>query len=103
MSDLARRDFLSAGALLAAATTMASLHERAAHAGDPSFLNNVPEPLLSGKELPAFKFALEKSQGKVIGNSSGQEATVEELPISQGIASVALRAIPQSDAFVSPR
>jgi len=32
-------------------------------AGDPSFMNNVPDPLLSGKELRTFKFALEKSKG----------------------------------------
>ncbi len=36
--------------------------------GDPSFRNNVPDPLLAGKELPSFKFELEKSQ--VIGNEN---------------------------------
>ena len=54
--------------------------------GDNSFRNNVPDPLLSGKELPAFKFELEKSKGKVLGNSFGKEVTVEQLPISKGIA-----------------
>jgi hypothetical protein len=49
--------------------------------GDISFQNNTPDPLLSGKELPSFKFELEKSKGKVIGNSFGKEATVEQLPI----------------------
>src|SRR5262245_56788451 len=63
-------------------------------AGDPSFLNNVPDPLLSGKELPTFKFALEKSAGKVIGNSYGKEATVTQLPISRGIAGVSMRLEP---------
>ena len=52
--------------------------------------NNVPDPLLSGKELPTFKFELEKSAGKVIGNSVGREATVEQLPISKGIAGVSM-------------
>jgi len=33
--------------------------------GDNSFRNHVPDPLLSGKELPTFKFELEKSKGKV--------------------------------------
>jgi oxalate decarboxylase len=47
------------------------------------FKNNVPDPLLSGKELPAFKFALEQPQGKVVGGSFGKEATVEELPFSK--------------------
>jgi oxalate decarboxylase len=60
-------------------------------AGDPSFMNNVPDPALSGKDLPTFKFALEKSDGKVIGDSYGKEATVTQLPISKGIAGVSMR------------
>jgi oxalate decarboxylase len=51
---------------------------------------NVPDPLLAGKELPTFKFELEKSAGKVIGGSVGREATVEQLPISKGIAGVSM-------------
>ncbi|MCE9548185.1 MAG: cupin domain-containing protein [Planctomycetia bacterium] len=51
---------------------------------------NAPDPLLSGPELPSFKFALEKSVGKTIGNSVGREATVEQLPISKGIAGVSM-------------
>ena len=39
---------------------------------------NEPDPLLSGKVLPTFKFELEKSVGKVIGKSVGKEATVCE-------------------------
>src|SRR4029079_9880618 len=58
------------------------------------FQNNVPDPLLSGKELPTFKFELEKSKGKVIGNSFGREATVEQLPISKGIAGVSMQLEP---------
>ena len=57
-------------------------------------MNNVPDPLLSGKELPTFKFALEKSEGRVIGGSFGKEATVEQLPISKGIAGVSMRLEP---------
>src|SRR6201981_3887324 len=62
--------------------------------GDGSFRNNVPDPLLSGKELPAFKFELEKSKGKILGNSFGKEATVEQLPISKGIAGVSMQLEP---------
>ena len=62
--------------------------------GDPSFMNNVPDPTLAGKDLPTFKFALEKSDGKVIGNSYGKEATVTQLPISKGIAGVSMRLEP---------
>ena len=51
-------------------------------------------PALAGKELPTFKFALEKSEGKVIGNSYGKEATVTQLPISKGIAGVSMRLEP---------
>ena len=39
-----------------------------------------------GKELPTFKFELEKSEGRVMGGSYGKEATVAQLPISKGIA-----------------
>jgi oxalate decarboxylase len=93
MSDFQRREFLSGAAALAAATT-ATMAARRAEGGDPSFMNNVPDPVLSGKELPTFKFALDKSPGKVIGNSYGKEATVEQLPISKGIAGVSMKIEP---------
>src|SRR5207237_1997048 len=83
-------DFLTGAAALAAATTAALIGARRVAAGDPSFMNNVPDPLLSGKELPTFKFALEKSKAKVIGKSTAREATVEEFPISKGIAGVSM-------------
>jgi oxalate decarboxylase len=62
--------------------------------GDNSFRNNLPDPLLSGQELPTFKFELEKSKGKVLGNSFGKEVTVEQLPISKGIAGVSMQLEP---------
>jgi oxalate decarboxylase len=91
MSDVQRRDVLIGTVGLAAATLAAT---KPAEAGDPSFMNNVPDPVLSGDELPTFKFALEKSAGKVIGNSYGKEATVTQLPISKGIAGVSMRLEP---------
>src|SRR5712672_2598488 len=90
MSNLPRRDFLAGTAAFAAGVTAALAGTRRVEAGDPSFMNNVPDPLLSGKELPAFKFALEKSKAKVIGKSTAREATVEEFPISKGIAGVSM-------------
>ncbi len=91
MTAFARRDFLATAAAFAAAATTAVLTgDREARSGDPSFMNNVPDPLLAGKELPTFKFALEKSEGKVIGNSTGKEATVVQLPMSKGIAGVSM-------------
>src|SRR5215203_4402565 len=59
-----------------------------------TFWNNVPDPVTSGVELPPFKFALEQSTGKVIGGSFGKEATVEQLPISKGLAGVSMRLEP---------
>src|SRR5271170_1542199 len=94
MSNFHRRDFLAGAAAIAAATTAALAGTRRTEAGDPSFMNNVPDPLLSGKDLPTFKFALEKSEGKVIGKSFGKEATVEQLPISKGIAGVSMKIEP---------
>src|SRR6201995_4770210 len=91
MSQFPRRDFLAGAAAMAAAGIMPV---NPAMAGDESFMNNVPDPLLAGKELPTFKFELEKSTGKVIGNSSGKEATVLQLPISKGIAGVSMRLEP---------
>lgn len=61
---------------------------------DLTFQNNVPDPVASGKELPTFKFALEKSEGKVVGGSFGKEATVAQLPISKGLAGVSMRLEP---------
>ena len=52
--------------------------------GDLSFQNNVPDPLLSGKELPAFKFELEKSKGKALGGSFGKEASIPPRYLLQG-------------------
>src|SRR5579871_653132 len=93
MSDIQRRDFLAASGLAAAVTAVLT-SPRSAAAGDPSFLNNVPDRILADKELPTFKFELEKSEGKVIGGSYGKEATVEQLPISKGIAGVSMRIEP---------
>jgi oxalate decarboxylase len=56
--------------------------------GHLSFQNNVPDPVASEKELPTFKFELEKSEDRVIDGSYGKEATVLQLPISKGIAGV---------------
>src|SRR5438067_10657742 len=94
MSNPQRRDFLTGAAAFAAGVTAALAGTKRVQAGDPSFMNNVPDPLVSGKELPTFKFALEKSKAKVIGQSSAQEATVEQLPISKGIAGVSMQIAP---------
>jgi oxalate decarboxylase len=91
MSDPQRRDFLAAAGTVSLAALATALP---AAGGDPSFMNNVPDPTLAGKDLPTFKFALEKSEGKVIGNSYGKEATVTQLPISKGIAGVSMRLEP---------
>src|ERR1700733_14024645 len=91
MSSVDRRQSLGATFAASAAGLVAT---STATAGDTSFSNNVPDPLLSGHELPTFKFALEKSEGKVIGNSFGKEATVEQLPISKGIAGVSMKLEP---------
>jgi oxalate decarboxylase len=88
-----RRDFLASMTALAGAAGLFAAAERA-DAGDTSFMNNVPDPLLAERSLPEFTFALEKSQGRVQGGSYGKEATVEQLPISKGIAGVSMRLEP---------
>jgi oxalate decarboxylase len=92
MSEIPRRQFLAGAAGLTSAAMLSG--SPLASASDVSFMNNVPDPLLSGKDLPTFRFALEKSQGKVIGESYGKEATVTQLPISKGIAGVSMRLEP---------
>ena len=57
MSQFQRRDILR-GAALAAASTAALVATRSAEAGDPSFMNNVPDPLLADDELPTVKSLL---------------------------------------------
>jgi oxalate decarboxylase len=94
MSELPRRDLLKGAAAFAAGAVAALAGAGSGMAGDPTFMNNVPDPLLAGEELPTFKFALEKSEGKVVGNSSGKEATVKQLPISKGLAGVSMRLEP---------
>jgi oxalate decarboxylase len=93
MGSSDRRDFLAGMTALAGAAGLVGSSEKAA-AGDTSFMNNVPDPLLADKDLPAFTFALEKSQGRVRDGSYGKEATVEQLPISKGIAGVSMRLEP---------
>ena len=63
MSDPQRREFLAAAAGVASLAALSG--SQPAVAGDPSFTNNVPDPNVSGMELPTFKFALEKSQGTI--------------------------------------
>lgn len=94
MTQFQRREFLAGAAALAAFTTGAMLKNKEAEGGDPSFMNNVPDPVAAGEQLPTFKFELEKSTGKVIGNSYGKEATVTQLPISKGLAGVSMKLEP---------
>jgi len=93
MTELARRQFFLGAGLAAAATAMFA-HNQPAAGGDPSFMNNVPDPLLSGKELPSFKFELEKSPAKVDGGNTAREASVSQLPISKGLAGVSMQLEP---------
>ncbi len=89
MADLSRRSFISAAAAAAGGGAL-----RAEGTDNFAFKNNVPDPLLSGKELPTFKFALDKSEGRTMGGSYGKEATVLQLPVSKGIAGVSMRLEP---------
>jgi hypothetical protein len=56
MPEFQRRDFLKGTAAFADGVTAALTASRRADAGDPSFMNNVSDPVVSGKELPSFKF-----------------------------------------------
>src|SRR5947209_17233891 len=90
MSEIQRRDFLKGTAAFAAGVTAALTATGRIAAGDPSFMNNVPDPVLANETLPTFKFALERSEGRVVGRSIAKEASVTQLPISKGIAGVSM-------------
>lgn len=94
MPTVDRREFLGGAAVFAALTAGTLMGRKEAEAGDTSFMNNVPDPVTSGEELPTFKFEMEKQEGKVIGKSVGKEATVKQLPISKGLAGVSMRLEP---------
>src|SRR5882762_7901307 len=94
MATFQRREFLAGAAAFASAATAALSGPRQAEAGDPSFMNNVPDPLLAGKELPTFKFELERSKGRDSDGGTAKEATVRQLPISKGIAGVSMTLAP---------
>ena len=85
-SDVSRRAFLGAAALAAGALG----GEAAAEDLKPPY---GPSAVSEG-ELPTFRFALEASPAKVIGGNSAREATVKQLPISQGLAGVSMRLEP---------
>ncbi len=88
MSEVNRREFLAGAASVRAVAGM--IVPTMVEGGDPSFMNNVPDPLLAGADLPTFKFALEASRGRDANGSSAKQATVNELPISKGIAGVSM-------------
>lgn len=94
MPGVDRREFLSGASVFAAFAAGTMMSPKQVEAGDASFMNNVPDPVAAGKELPTFKFEMEKQEGKVIGKSSGKEATVAQLPISKGLAGVSMRLEP---------
>ena len=61
-----------------------------AGAGDTSFMNNVPDPVISGKDLPSFKFQLEKQKGKAMEGGSVKMATAMNFPISKSLAGASM-------------
>ncbi len=85
-SDVTRRAFLGAAALVAGVAG----GEGEAEGGKPPY----GPPAVPEGELPTFRFALEESPAKVVGKNSAREATVKQLPISQGIAGVSMRLEP---------
>jgi oxalate decarboxylase len=93
MAGSSRREFFHTTAL-AGVAGVAVLPAAASEFPSGPFWNNVPDSELSKKELPPFKFELEKSAGRVDGGSFGKEATVVQLPISTGIAGVSMRLEP---------
>ncbi len=72
----------------------AAMATKSAGAGDPSFMNNVPDPLLGlGESCATFKYTeLEEVDGQGRRQQLRNGATVKQLPISKGIAGVSMTA-----------
>ena len=90
MSGVSRRDFLESATLTAG---VAGTIAKAAAAGESKGQYGGSER--GGEALPTFRFALEESRGghKTDGGSAKQ-ATVEEPPVSKGLAGVSMRPNP---------
>lgn len=59
MSDPQRRDLLAAAGTVSLGALATALP---AFGGDPSFMNNVPDPALAGDDPPTFTFAQRRSR-----------------------------------------
>jgi oxalate decarboxylase len=88
MSDITRRIFMASTASAAAVPAIKANEKIGIQSP------NQPDPLLDGATLPTFRFALEKSEAKIVGGNSAREATVRQLPISKGIAGVSMHLEP---------
>jgi hypothetical protein len=92
-----RRNFISGMAGMAGAVGVLAV-AHCAEAGDASFMNNAPDPLLANNELPTFRFPHEKSEGGTQRGGIAEEATVKRLPISKELAGVSMAARARRDA-----
>ena len=59
-----------------------------------AFWNNVPDPLLEGKEPPPFTFGVGEIQGQGDGRQLRQGSDRRPIAISKGIAGVSMRLEP---------
>ena len=93
MSDPHRREFLTATAGIAALATLSGSQQAAA--GDPELQEQRPRPALCrARSCRPSSSRWRNRRARSIGNSYGKEATVEQLPISKGIAGVSMRLEP---------
>jgi oxalate decarboxylase len=79
MSELTRRQAMTAATAIASGLAASSGHAAAAEKAD---------------ELPTFRYPMEEQKGKVSEGGSAKEATVKQLPISTGLAGVSMRLKP---------
>src|SRR4051812_9022902 len=97
MSDWTRRGFLGTAGLAGGLAGGRAAHPESDDKGGGQGEDRKIEAgarVDADEELPTFRFALEESEGKTRGGSSAREATVKQLPISQGIAGVTMRLEP---------
>ena len=89
MSEIQRRDFLTGTAAVAAARRSARGTKH--RSGRSQLHEQCPRPAAVGQGVADFQVRPgEVERTKVIGKSTAKEATVEQFPISKGIAGVSM-------------
>lgn len=88
MSDVSRRNFLGAAAVAAGAVGAEGVAGASDYGAKDGEHGEAPEP------IPTIRYAMESEKGRHTAGGFSREATVKQLPISEGLAGVSMRLRP---------